>query len=279
MDEILGPEPPEHLNEPSEPEHVTFDLKRELAEMIDADNLHGEISSFHYLMRPIFEGHHVLAMGPFHSRHTFLFICILNLINTSTNRSPTTSSSLSPLCQSIVLTSSPSFSYVLHKIANRVGSHFHPPIHTHCCFHNRTTGAQTEATELSTSPLPEIAVDTPGRMLYYLQRGALESRNLGIIVLDGVDEPFDRGFGEQVVDILRLCSCSCSLGGERRAKKMQVVVHVGDMCRWREIWGLIGEFVGGGKEVVRVWDESVLRQTVVLWPWRVADWVRLGANT
>jgi len=48
-----------------------------------------------------------------------------------------------------------------------------------------------------------IAVGTPGRIFDMIDRGALKIKNLKTIVLDEADQMLERGFKEQIVDILQ----------------------------------------------------------------------------
>lgn len=57
--------------------------------------------------------------------------------------------------------------------------------------------------QASLSPLPDIIVATPGRLLDHLQRGTLSIENVSILVLDEYDKSLELGFAEEMRKIVR----------------------------------------------------------------------------
>lgn len=55
----------------------------------------------------------------------------------------------------------------------------------------------------SLTPLPDIIVATPGRLLDHLQRGTLSIENVRILVLDEYDKSLEMGFAEEMNRIVR----------------------------------------------------------------------------
>ena len=51
---------------------------------------------------------------------------------------------------------------------------------------------------------PHIVIGTPGRILDMINKKALNTRTLKMLVLDEADEMLSRGFREQIYDIFKM---------------------------------------------------------------------------
>jgi len=57
-----------------------------------------------------------------------------------------------------------------------------------------------------------VVVGTPGRVLYLLSRGALNSKHIKIFVLDEADEMLSRGFKDQIYDVFQALPSNVQVG-------------------------------------------------------------------
>jgi translation initiation factor 4A len=136
---------------------------------------------------PIVSGRDTIAQAQSGTGKTATFsVAILQLINTELNA-----------CQALVLAPTRELAHQIQKVVVALGDYLDTKVHA--CVGG--TAVREDIQILKDGV--HMVVGTPGRCFDMIQRGALRTDDLKLIVLDEADEMLGRGFKDQMYDIFK----------------------------------------------------------------------------
>eukprot|EP00479_Gromia_sphaerica_P000975 TRINITY_DN11131_c0_g1_i1.p1 TRINITY_DN11131_c0_g1~~TRINITY_DN11131_c0_g1_i1.p1 ORF type:complete len:188 (+),score=44.16 TRINITY_DN11131_c0_g1_i1:228-791(+) len=136
---------------------------------------------------PIIEGRDVIAQSQSGTGKTTIFcVAILQMIDTKSRN-----------IQALVLSPTRELAEQSRNVMLAFGEHMQAKCH--CCIGGKPIPEDLRALEAGV----QVVSGTPGRVFDMIQRRALDTRHLQMLVIDEADEMLSQGFKEQLYDIYR----------------------------------------------------------------------------
>ena len=120
-----------------------------------------------------------------------------------------------PYCQSIILSPTKELAEQTDTVVNKLGETI--GVKTHICIGGKAVKNDLDVLKKGV----HVMIDTPGRIMDLLGRGAIDPKKIKVLIIDEADTMLDRGFKEQLYQILKslsddmqICLFSATLSDE-----------------------------------------------------------------
>jgi len=136
---------------------------------------------------PIIQGRDVIAQAQSGTGKTATFsIGVLQSLDISSRE-----------CQALILSPTRELAVQISKVVLSLGDFM--SVQCHACIGGQSIGEDIRKLEMGV----HVVSGTPGRVFDMINRRALRTRNIKMLVLDEADEMLDKGFKEQIYDVYR----------------------------------------------------------------------------